>query len=290
MEASTELTWNTDKIGVWSDPSDFTVQRERIISYAKATNDENPAHLSGDIAPPVFAIVPVFGVMAPAIVGIVPNEIVMRGVHGQQDFRYHRPIQPGQTLTSRAQALGITQRSTGAVVLGKAETRNAAGDLVVEQWMTYFVRGGVFGQTIGDPLPEHDFPATLVGSAPQASVEHGYDPDTTKRYSEASGDPMPIHLDDAFAKQMGLPGIIVHGLCTMAYTGRAVVGEFCPEDPTRLKRLAVRFSKIVQPSETVTTAMWPDGKSADGNDRVVFETTSSTGAVAIKDGLAELAS
>ena len=60
---------------------------------------------------------------------------------------------------------------------------------------------------------------------------------------------MPIHLDDDFAKAMGLPGIIIHGLCTMAFCGRAVVGEFCPDDPTRLKRFAVRFAKIVQPSE-----------------------------------------
>ncbi|MCW3016824.1 MAG: hypothetical protein JWO02_3916 [Solirubrobacterales bacterium] len=288
MEASAELQWNTDKIGEWTAPSDFEVTRERIVAYAQATNDENPVHLSGDIAPPVFAIVPVFGVMAPAIVGIVPGEIVMRGVHGQQDFRYHRPIEPGQTLTSRAKALGITQRSTGAVVLGKGETRNADGELVVEQLMTYFVRGGQFGDSIGEPLPEHDFPAALVGTAPVASVEHGYDADTTQRYSQASGDPMPIHLDNDFAVAMGLPGIIVHGLCTMAYTSRAVIGEFCPEDPTRLKRLAVRFSKIVQPSETVTHALWRDGRTGDGHERVVFETTSSTGAVAIKDGLAEI--
>ncbi len=289
MEASTDLQWNVDQLGVWSDPVDFVVERERIVAYAEATNDEHPAHRAGDIAPPVFAILPVFTVIAPQIVGVVPNEIVMRGVHGQQDFRYHRPIKPGQTLTSRAVAQGITQRSTGAVVLGKAETRGQDGELVVEQWMTYFVRGGVFGETVGEPLPSHDFPAALAGTEPFAQVTHGYDADTTKRYSEASGDPMPIHLDDGIAKAMGLPGIIVHGLCTMAYTSRAVIGECCPEDPTRLKRLVVRFSKIVQPSETVTTALWRDGQAESGSERVVFETMSSTGSVAIKDGLAEIA-
>ena len=95
---------------------------------------------------------------------------------------------------------------------------------------------------------------------------------------------MPIHLDDDFAKAMGLPGIIVHGLCTMAFCGRAVIATACPDDPSRLKRLAVRFAKIVQPSETVTHTLW------DGGDGVVaFETVSSTGGVAIKDGLAHVA-
>lgn len=289
MEAATH-GWSTAKVGQWTEPADFAVERERIVAYAEATNDEHPAHRAGDIAPPVFAIVPVFEVMVPAIISVVPQAMVMRGVHGQQDFRYHQPIRPGTVLTSRAITLGITQRSTGAVVLGKGETRDASGALVVEQLMTYFVRGGEFGESVGEALPEHGFPPELAGTDPVAAVAHRYDEDTTQRYSKASGDPMPIHLDDDFAKKMGLPGIIVHGLCTMAYTSRAVIGEFCADDPSRLKRLAVRFSSIVQPSETVTTALWRGGQAPDGNDRIVFETTSSTGAVAIKDGLAEIAS
>jgi acyl dehydratase len=94
---------------------------------------------------------------------------------------------------------------------------------------------------------------------------------------------MPIHLDDDFAKAMGLPGIIVHGLCTMAFCSRAVLAEFCGDDPTRLRRFAVRFAKIVQPSEKITTALWDAGEG-----RVMFETTSDNGNVVIKDGLAEI--
>ena len=100
---------------------------------------------------------------------------------------------------------------------------------------------------------------------------------------------MPIHLDDDFAKKVGLPGIIVHGLCTMAFASRAVVQETCADDPTRLKRLAVRFSKIVQPHETVTHHLFDAGE-AGGRRRIAFETTSSAGGAALKDGVAEVAS
>jgi acyl dehydratase len=287
MNTATDLQWNLDKLGEWSEPREFEVLKERTIAYAKATNDEHPMHLSGELAPPVFAIVPVFEVMAPKLVEVVPGEIVMRGVHGEQDFVFHRPIVPGQTLVSRAAAIGVHGTSTGVMVIGKGTTTTPEGEPVVDQYMTLFVRGAQLDVHAGEPLTEHAFDAALRDTEPLARVEHGYDDDQTFRYSAASGDPMPIHLDDNFAKAMGLPGIIVHGLCTMAFTSRAVIGAACPEDPARLKRLAVRFAKIVQPSETITTALW-DAGAVDGRRRIAFETTSDNGNVAIKDGLAEV--
>jgi acyl dehydratase len=98
---------------------------------------------------------------------------------------------------------------------------------------------------------------------------------------------MPIHLDDDFAKSMGLPGIIIHGLCTMAFTSRAVIETACADDPARLKRLAVRFSKPVLPEQTIETAIW-DAGNGGGRSRYAYRTTCGDAAV-IKDGLAEVA-
>ena len=61
--------WSLDELGRESEPREFEVTKERTIAYAEATNDAHPAHLSGELAPPVFAIVPVFEVIAPQIVG-----------------------------------------------------------------------------------------------------------------------------------------------------------------------------------------------------------------------------
>jgi acyl dehydratase len=284
MSTSTELQWNLNRLGEWGEPARFDVTRERIAAYAAATNDEYPAHRSGELAPPVFPVVPaLLGVLAPAIMAVVPGEIAMRVVHGEQDFRYHRPIVPGMTLVSRAAAVGVHGTSSGVVVLGKAISETDHDDPVVEQSMAAFFRGAQLDVHEGESLTEHAFDESVRAGEPAAKVTQGFDPDQTQRYSEASGDPMPIHLDDDFAKAMGLPGIIIHGLCTMAFCSRAVVTEFCPDDPTRITRFAVRFSKIVQPSEKITTALWDAG---DG--RVMFETTSDNGNVVIKDGLAEI--
>ncbi len=65
-------------------------------------------------------------------------------------------------------------------------------------------------------------------------------------YAEASGDRNPIHLDDGFARSVGLPGVIAHGMLQMGLLAR-VAGE-----PRRLRRLSCRFAGMVRPGDTVT--------------------------------------
>jgi acyl dehydratase len=65
-------------------------------------------------------------------------------------------------------------------------------------------------------------------------------------YAEASGDHNPIHLDDEFARSVGLPGVIAHGMLQMGLLAR-VAGE-----PGRLRRLSCRFAGMVRPGDTVT--------------------------------------
>jgi acyl dehydratase len=277
--------YKVDLLNVWSDPREYKVTKEATIAYAEATNDEHPKHLSGELAPPLFAVVPGFESLGPSVMGVVPPEILMTVVHGEQDMLWHQPIVPGMTLSTTAAPIGIHGRSSGLVVVGKSVTTTADGEPVVDQYMTAFFRGAKGVEIAeGEEPTEHGFDEALREKEPLGAETYGYDEGQTHRYSKASGDPMPIHLDDDFAKQMGLPGIIVHGLCTMAYTSRAVIATCCPEDPARLNRLAVRFAKIVQPVEKVTTTMWDAG---DGN--VAFETTSDNGNTAIKDGLAHVA-
>ena len=130
-------------------------------------------------------------------------------------------------------------------------------------------------------------PATF-DSEPAFTVTQRIDEDQTFRYAEPAGDPMPIHLDDDFAKQMGLPGIIVHGLCTIAFASHALINRVSPDDPTRLSRLAVRMASPCRPGETISTSAWNSG---DAPGRYAFTTarTDEPGAFALTDGLAEFA-
>lgn len=68
-------------------------------------------------------------------------------------------------------------------------------------------------------------------------------------YAGASGDFNPIHIDNDFAKMVGIGGIILQGLCTMAYIYRAVASDI---DPDKVRKLKVRFRSMVRPQDKLT--------------------------------------
>jgi acyl dehydratase len=266
----------------WTSPVLFDVTRERLVEYALATNDPIPAHRAGDVASPVFAIVPVFQSLLEPALEVVPTSLFGKVLHGEQDFRFHRPIRPGDSLVSRAKMTGYEGLPKGTRATVYLECRTASGDLVNEQYVTFFVRGFDTGSQEGSLGPSHRFDEALRSSAPVAKVSQHVDDDQTYRYGPAAGDPMPIHLDEDVARAAGLPGIIAHGLCTMAFTSWALLTEVGESSVDRLRRLAVRFASPVLPGQDLSTSIWAAGPSS-----YAFE-TSVGDALVIKDGLAEL--
>jgi acyl dehydratase len=71
----------------------------------------------------------------------------------------------------------------------------------------------------------------------------------TVRYAGASGDFNPIHIDEEFARAVGLPGRILHGLWTMAQVARAQTEA--AGGPAHLKRLSVQFRGMGVPEQEV---------------------------------------
>jgi acyl dehydratase len=108
-----------------------------------------------------------------------------------------------------------------------------------------------------------------------------------KRYAEASGDHNPIHLDPNFAKKVGLPDVIMHGLCNMAWASKAIMDNACGGDPSKLKMLSVQFSKPVLKGQTVTVTGY-DGGKVDDRKIVLFESKVDDGSVCIREGVAEV--
>jgi acyl dehydratase len=78
------------------------------------------------------------------------------------------------------------------------------------------------------------------------------DPYVTVRYAGASGDFNPIHIDEEFAKSVGLPGRILHGLWTMAQVARAHTDA--AGGPEGLKRLSVQFRGMGRMGEEVVVS------------------------------------
>jgi 3-hydroxybutyryl-CoA dehydratase len=93
------------------------------------------------------------------------------------------------------------------------------------------------------------------------------------RYAGASGDFNPIHIDPEFAKAVGLPNTILHGLFMMGLVARAAT-DAAGGEPRSLKRLSVQFRGMGAPeTEILVTGTV---KSAD-DGRVVIDTVAAQG-------------
>jgi acyl dehydratase len=125
-----------------------------------------------------------------------------------------------------------------------------------------------------------------VAPEPGEAFELRVTPDRylTVRYAGASGDFNPIHIDEEFARQVGLPGRILHGLWTMAQVARAHTEHF--GGPESLERLSVQFRGLgVMEQEVVVKGKVTDVQ--DGRARVASEAEQS-GKRIIRNGEADV--
>jgi acyl dehydratase len=277
---------NRALIGKTYEPVVWQVTADQIRRYADAYNDDNPAfhdetRPGGLVAPPLFNVVTPAPCLAMVFFDADLNVNFGRLVHGEQDMTFPAPIRPGDTITSRSRIDDIVEKSSGELLIVGVESRNAGGAVVCDQKFIFFVRGdrkAEGGKKESAPEPERGTPIVAHTSR--------VDLDQTPRYAEISGDHNPIHLDDDFAKAVGLPGRINHGLCTMAMASKAVIDGCLGGDPTRLRRLRLRFSKPVLPGQEIVTRIWAAGESG-ALARFTFETTNEAGVPVLTDGVAE---
>jgi acyl dehydratase len=123
---------------------------------------------------------------------------------------------------------------------------------------------------VGDGIPE-------LRVTPDKYLPH--------RYAGASGDFNPIHIDDEFAKMVGLPRNILHGLYSMGLVAKANAA-LADGDPRALKRLSVQMRGMGVPEQEIVVT--GTVKSADGN-RVTVDTVATQGETTlIKNAEAEL--
>jgi acyl dehydratase len=94
------------------------------------------------------------------------------------------------------------------------------------------------------------------------------------RYAGASGDFNPIHLDPEFARSVGLPSTILHGLYSMGLVARANAQTLAGGDPRSMKRLSVQFRGLGYPGQEIVIS--GTVKAKDG-DRVTIDTLASQG-------------
>jgi acyl dehydratase len=189
-------------------------------------------------------------------------------LHAEQALTVHKPLPPEGTVIGETTIDEIYDKGAakGAIMYMTRKLFEAAtGDLLVTMGAVSFLRadGGFGGKSEGQPKPRAvpgdrapDRKAALLTSLNQALIYR------------LSGDYNPLHIDPEVAGVAGFDRPILHGLCSYGMVGRALIKELCGDDPTRLRRLDLRFTSPVFPGEPLHVEIWNQGKG-DASFRVV---------------------
>ena len=184
-------------------------------------------------------------------------------VDGERRITFHTPLPPKCETLSDERMLAILDKGEGkgAVLVQERVTREAAsGDKLFTIVSSIFARGdGGFGGPSSKNLADGGPVLHLLPErAPDLVKECDTRPDQALLYA-LSGDRNPLHRDPAFAKMVGFPRPILHGLCSYGTACRAVLTTLAAYQPERIRQFDVRFSKPVFPGETLVVEMWKDG-------------------------------
>ena len=277
---------NKKTIGKEYPPFEVDVKQHETIYYALATNDPNPWYINGSreggvIAPPMYSVAYGGGSIASLFFDKEVGEGFMATlVHGEQEIEWYRVARPGQNMSTTAKVLNIEDKGSGELLSAEVNTKDKdSGEAVCRQVYKFFVRGWGSGEKKEkQPEPEEDKSNVAFEAKENVMMGQSY------AYAEPSGDHNPIHVNEEFANKVGLGGIILQGLCTMAFCHKAVVQNIGGGDPTKISKFSVRFSKPVRPGDELTIKGWWIEK----DKKLGFEATNQGGDFVIKNGRAEV--
>lgn len=289
---------NTKIVGATGRPFVQDIDARWLMAYAAGLGDMLPSYVDtlrpgGIVGHPLFPVCVEWPVIIdaqgfPGYNSLEEGER-LRGVHASHDTLLHRPVRPGDRLTTRGTVAGVERRKPGAYVVTRLETVDAAGAPVCTTWYgTLFL--GV--EVEGPDRPPADEPdeARETGAVKRLRSAHpvSVSANAAHVYTECSRIWNPIHTDAAVAARAGLPAILLHGTATLALATSRVVECEAGGNPERVRRVAGRFGAMVfMPSEVMVRIQ--DRTPSSSGDRVRFDVLTAEGKPALRDGLVVLA-
>jgi 3-hydroxyacyl-CoA dehydrogenase/3a,7a,12a-trihydroxy-5b-cholest-24-enoyl-CoA hydratase len=244
-----DYSWNEDTLILYALGAGVGIGQDQTSPAVLQYTFEN-----GLRALPTFGVVPSF----PMLMGLMNVPALsfnpMMLLHGEQYLEVlETPIPTSAATTTTGKITHVYDKGKGALVVIEAITTRDGGKPVFKNEFGIFLRGeGGFGGDAG-PAATNEAPKR----APDKTVETPTQTHQALLY-RLSGDKNPLHADPGFAKMGGFDKPILHGLCTFANVGRAVIQAYAGDDPTKFRSIRVRFARPVMPGETIVTEMWQE--------------------------------
>jgi acyl dehydratase len=207
----------------------------------------DPAALGG-VAHPCLVARPALCVLQAVLADPAVGAERSTMLHGQSDIAWHGPLVPGTDVQLDAEIVdaGPYGNRRGLVVATRVARPGAGGPALVEMTTVLAFAPPALAVAEGRlPLegPERRAPHGAAVATRDVSLDAGF----PARYAAASGDTNPLHLDPAAARAAGLPGVVLHGLSTVAVGATFAIDELAGGDPRALARLRVRFARPGRP-------------------------------------------
>ena len=285
---------SSDTVGLSGEPLTHEIDERWIMAYAAGLGDTLPCYLDtlrpeGIVAHPLFPVCFEWPVIL-AMRGHRGNSSLtadegVRAVHATHDLMIHRPVRPGDRLSTHATVVGVEQRKPGAYQVTRLETVDAASAPVCTTW-----QGGLYRDVAvaGPDRPAVDVPAPLEppGRNTQVHTEVSVPISALAAhvYTECARIWNPVHTDTAVAARAGLPGLILHGTATLALAVSQILRLEAGNEPRRVRRVAGRFSAMVLMPSEVTVRILARQTTREG-DLVRFEVRNAEGGLAVSSGL-----
>ena len=260
-----EQAYSTDEamfyalaVGLGADPTD-----ERQLRFVNDTAPGTP------VALPTFAVV--LGWPGSWMVDPATGIDFLKIVHGEETVEWHRAIPPAGTVVAKHRVTHVVDKGAGkgaTVTYVKELNDKASGGLLATVTHTTFCRGdGGFSAQGGG-----DSPPTPLPRVPERAADITFELATLPQQAllyRLCADRNPLHSEPAVARAAGFPRPILHGLGTYGVACHAMLAILCDYDPSRLKRLSVRFSSPVYPGETIRFEIYDEGAEFAFRARVV---------------------
>ena len=264
--------------------------------YAAAINDSNPCYLDderddGIIAHPMFPIrltLPIAENLGDYVsedsIADFPYEVLMTVVHYSEYLKIHRLIRPDDELTVSSKFAAMLPHRAGTHAIIKFEARDNTGELVFTEYLGGLLRGvecidGEKGKGEVPTIPTYKNHQQY----PIWKKDIFIDPLRPFIYDGCTENTLPIHTSKEFAHQVGLPDIILQGVCTLGFAVSEIINEELNYDPSKITDIACKFTAMVIPNSQIRLEV--TNRVVTGNNcEIFFEVLNDQNQKAIRNG------
>lgn len=282
-------------VGTRCKPLEVEASSRWCMNYAASIGDENPWFLDdtrdgGIVAPPMLAIALTWRISQHFFdywgEKTFPYEALARQVHYSESILWKRVILPGETLRIEGEVVAILPHRAGTHLILAYTAYDKQNKVVFIEHIGGLLRG-VICEDEGkgrDCVTEYGIDLEEV---PAWSKDVHISKLAAHLYDGCADVHFPIHISPAFAKAVGLPGIIYQGTATLAIVVREITSTEANGDPRRITAVQCRFTGMVKPDSNISIKMLKR-EPVDIGERCHFAVLDAKGKPVLRDGCVDI--